>query len=842
MNPEQLPEDNNVELETIAQNGLQTNESLDSVDANTEVAAVKLNEIEQNQEAQILQSMKSTKDTIEAIKPSLDAQAKMANIMSSLLTNLEGPEGPKGEKGDSIKGDKGDKGADSTVAGPKGDKGDKGDTGPAGPQGIAGFDGADGKDGKDGKNGKDGKSVEVTKVVKEVVEKATEVVREVSDKRDSENIERISKHVSSKNYSTGDLTDTQDATTGQIMTKQADGTWAPATAGAGSGDMTAAVYDPAGKEEQVLTIGDKTGADAGVVSGTAGTSGNLSKWDANGDLIDTIIKEVRVANQLSSGLIDGGQLSKNANPALFDISDGNGVIVDNITDPDIPVIYNVSWTGLTAQTVTNLATQSVTHVYIDNTGAIFQANTAPTPTERRAYIYLGQLGHTNNTSIGAAIPSPDLFVSPVAQIRDLEQSLGVISTGNIVTANGANLSIDKSVGTLFSNGINFFTDESNPSNKTYASQTPVSMRLRTQTGNGSTTTTLDVGNYDLAGTITSIGATKAQNFRVYITTGGNVVVQYGQTLYNNLAAAASGLQSETFVRFANLGENSILIGIISALSNATDLSLATDAKFYTVSKFGEAGGAAAGVSVSTLQNVYENSTSPEITTNSTLGAVTVKRGSAADTDTVMEVQNAAGTVTQSVTGNGVIKSAALTASELTATDASKNIVSLPVATYPSLTELTYVKDVTSAIQTQLDGKLNSSLTIEPATDDTYEGISSDDVNAGATIAQWEVVYLDGTPDWNLTDASAEATAGGVQVALATEAGTATNPLNVLFSGVARNDAWTWTAGGAIYLSETAGAMTQTKPTTTDSVTRVLGYALSDDAIYFSPSNDWIVHV
>ena len=46
----------------------------------------------------------------------------------------------------------------------------------------------------------------------------------------------------------------------------------------------------------------------------------------------------------------------------------------------------------------------------------------------------------------------------------------------------------------------------------------------------------------------------------------------------------------------------------------------------------------------------------------------------------------------------------LTASELTATDASKNLVSLAVATYPSLTELAYVKGVSSAIQTQLDGK------------------------------------------------------------------------------------------------------------------------------------------
>lgn len=47
----------------------------------------------------------------------------------------------------------------------------------------------------------------------------------------------------------------------------------------------------------------------------------------------------------------------------------------------------------------------------------------------------------------------------------------------------------------------------------------------------------------------------------------------------------------------------------------------------------------------------------------------------------------------------------LTASQLLATDASKNVQSLTTATYPSLTEISYVKGVTSSIQTQLAGKL-----------------------------------------------------------------------------------------------------------------------------------------
>lgn len=47
----------------------------------------------------------------------------------------------------------------------------------------------------------------------------------------------------------------------------------------------------------------------------------------------------------------------------------------------------------------------------------------------------------------------------------------------------------------------------------------------------------------------------------------------------------------------------------------------------------------------------------------------------------------------------------LTASEIVISSASKEIISAPVATYPSLAELAYVKGTTSALQTQIDKKL-----------------------------------------------------------------------------------------------------------------------------------------
>jgi len=62
------------------------------------------------------------------------------------------------------------------------------------------------------------------------------------------------------------------------------------------------------------------------------------------------------------------------------------------------------------------------------------------------------------------------------------------------------------------------------------------------------------------------------------------------------------------------------------------------------------------------------------------------------------------TFTGTVTTPAIIVSSE-TASRVAIIDASKNVKSADTATYPSLTELSYAKGVTSAIQTQLDAKL-----------------------------------------------------------------------------------------------------------------------------------------
>jgi len=202
-----------------------------------------------------------------------------------------------------------------------------------------------------------------------------------------------------------------------------------------------------------------------------------------------------------------------------------------------------------------------------------------------------------------------------------------------------------------------------------------------------------------------------------------------------------------------------------------------------------------------------------------------------------------------------------TTNEIAYFSSSTAIASLAVATYPSLTELAYVKGVTSAIQTQLTARLplaggnmtgnitlgeNTSIALDPAgsADGKYTGITVTGT-AGATLAFGDSVYLAvATSKWVLTDADALATAGGVMVGMCVLAANDTQSTTILLQGIIRADAKfpALTIGATVYLGETAGAIQVAIPTGADNIIRVLGYALTADEIYYNPSVDWQVTV
>jgi len=281
-----------------------------------------------------------------------------------------------------------------------------------------------------------------------------------------------------------------------------------------------------------------------------------------------------------------------------------------------------------------------------------------------------------------------------------------------------------------------------------------------------------------------------------------------------------------------------------------------------------------------------------------------------------------------ISGSGV-------ANEIAYFTAEKTIDNLSVATYPSLTELSYVKGVTSAIQTQIGNlvpkatynahtvlyattdntpvaltvseqtvvgratggnisaiAIDSDLSSVSASDDTIPsakatkamgdtklplagGTMSGSITlgentsialdpAGSADGKWsgitvagtagysqsfgDLVYLDPTDSrWEATDANSSAGADGDArgiLGMVVSAGTDGNACTILLHGIIRADAKfdTFTINNPIYVSETAGAVTQTQPTTADVVIRFVGSALTADEMYFNPDRIWYTHV
>ena len=333
-------------------------------------------------------------------------------------------------------------------------------------------------------------------------------------------------------------------------------------------------------------------------------------------------------------------------------------IVDNsgITSSVRPTAQFVQYNGTVSTTTPYLTTDSETFVLITGSSSLLLQNTFPTPQQRRQNIYIGKVIHPNKSTLQNTNNLVDYEQSPMSAVRDIWTPISLINQGVIPSANAVgSLAFKISAGTLWGNGIGFVTNTLNPNSVSILGQTPVTFQYRTQTGGSfSNVSVIDPANYDNGGVVTSVGggSNAATNQRIYLFPTGVVRVQYGQTVYSNLAAAVSAQQTEQFVIYSNNRNNGILIGVLSVSKSATDLTDSTQAVFNYVSKFGEPSAGSGAYSTTTLQQAYNNSSSPEIITSIANNGLTIRRGSSSDNDNILEGQNGSGITTFYVTGLG----------------------------------------------------------------------------------------------------------------------------------------------------------------------------------------------
>ena len=129
-------------------------------------------------------------------------------------------------------------------------------------------------------------------------------------------------------------------------------------------------------------------------------------------------------------------------------------------------------------------------------------------------------------------------------------------------------------------------------------------------------------------------------------------------------------------------------------------------------------------------------------------------------------------------------------------------------------------------------------------DETWSGIVIA-VTLGSTVAQGEVCFLASDGKWDKNDGILDGTDTGFskQLGICLVAGDDTDASEMLLYGKVRSEAFpVFTVGAPVYLSDTAGDLIVTQPSTTNFAIRVCGYAITAEDLLFCPSSDYIINL
>jgi len=292
---------------------------------------------------------------------------------------------------------------------------------------------------------------------------------------------------------------------------------------------------------------------------------------------------------LPTGFLQGLQLSINADPTKFNIAAGNYVVTD-FTNLTQPVVKIINYAGATGLTPAYLATSNSTYVALDINGAVVSSASPFTDAQRRTLAIIGNVVHSNHTTINVVNEIKAPIVAVGNQLHDFMKAIGFLNeSGNVYSANGANLQINKSVGDIFGMGINA-SDYLSPHKLTIPSQIALTFAYRFQNGTQlADTQNINPNIYDVGGTSTATPSNKWTIQRINLFQSGLSRIQPGQTVYNSFNDAVVSLPTQPFVTEQNIADNAVFRCYLIVQQGTTNLASAVaggTAQFVPVDKFG----------------------------------------------------------------------------------------------------------------------------------------------------------------------------------------------------------------------------------------------------------------
>ena len=248
---------------------------------------------------------------------------------------------------------------------------------------------------------------------------------------------------------------------------------------------------------------------------------------------------------LNTGITGGGDITVNvSNPLAVDISPLRGFIVDYLTDPMNPVISTVETDSvITVELTAESQARTITWWLMDADMNVIQQPLRPTGSDRRTYLVLGVTAQAfGSLIVDQSIPV--IVQQPVNQLYDLMDAIGAFSiSGNQVSPNGANLSLDLAPGKVFSRCWNHYVGPT-PTNDPHVVSTVggspgiwIRVLRATDLLGSPPSAFLDPENYDNNGTLSPVdGASErstVQRLWVFPNNDGVsdiYVAQYGQAV------------------------------------------------------------------------------------------------------------------------------------------------------------------------------------------------------------------------------------------------------------------------------------------------------------------------
>jgi hypothetical protein len=321
-----------------------------------------------------------------------------------------------------------------------------------------------------------------------------------------------------------------------------------------------------------------------------------------------------MTNAHSNGVLVGGEVIANVGDnTKFDILSGVGWIVDNHTDPLNPIRNELYWDIMTGLTTPYLNTHIYTYVGFDINGDVIMQTEAWDESDRRDYIVIAKILHVNKINITSSIYQAHPLYTLESQVFDFTSIFGSMNIeGNIITASGGTLKINKTAGKTYRYGVDVVTEPKDPhvsaDDSTVADVVGYAWMDTGVTGGWDRfygVTGLTINRWD-DGTGTLPLISSGWTIQPFWHFGGSnrVYFQYGQAIYDTLEDALDN--RTTPVGIAPTWGDAAFMGWMFVNASATTLDTAEfvyAGTFDRIGSAGSAGGGGAAGEVNTASNV-----------------------------------------------------------------------------------------------------------------------------------------------------------------------------------------------------------------------------------------------